>query len=379
MKTAIIGCGVVAKSHLRILARLYPGNRICLCDSDEERVSQLATEAAADSWFTDFDRLLESERPDAVHIVTPPSTHFALAEKALSSGCSVFLEKPATETEQECTKLFELAEKCGKTLCCDYSTLGMPVVEKAINEIRSGLYGRLVAVHCNFAGSEGRQRIPYADPAHWAYRLPGGVLQNMADHPASLLIAAMDSVSSWDVRFLQRNLLPFDCSDLMHVSLFNEDQAGSFTLSLGHGCNERRAQFLLEGGTISIDLGRQLYSSIKSRGPQPFVKKAATGISEAWFLSSGTLKNAVLGLSGRLQRDPGIARLMDNFYKVLLNEEEPLISRDRVIQLTRLFDGVWQAKGVGPLDSVKTRGLSIMTGSEEGSVFQIRPRAVVGG
>lgn len=218
--------------------------------------------------------------------------------------------------------------------------------------IGSGSLGRVVAVHCTFAGSEGGGMIQYKDPHHWAYRLRGGILQNMIDHPLSLALSALDPVDRHHLTVNRRNILPYGCPDLMHLSLANDHQVGSVTLSLGHGCNERRAQFILEGGSIVIDMGRQLIGSIQGRGPQNFVKKALSGVSEGVAFAGGTVGNMVKAVRGKLARDPGIAAIMQNFYQAMESGEPLIVRHETVLAMTGLLDDVWKEVGYTPSSSL---------------------------
>jgi len=38
--------------------------------------------------------MLDVEKPDVLHITTPPQSHLTLAKQAVAAGCHVFLEKP---------------------------------------------------------------------------------------------------------------------------------------------------------------------------------------------------------------------------------------------------------------------------------------------
>lgn len=352
MKVAIVGCGVVAASHLRILKRIKPDAEILLCDPDKDKCLAFAKQYRVSGVFTDFGDLLEAEHVNTVHIITPPSTHTALAEQALLAGAHILVEKPITETSAEYKRLADLAEKEKLILCGDYSTLGMPVVMKAVQLIRSGLLGRLLAVNCSFAGSAGGGMIQYKDPHHWAYRLPGGILQNMIDHPLSLILSVMDSVEDQYAFVNRRNILPFDCPDMLHLTLRNRYQVGSLTLSLGHGCNERRAQFILEGGSIMIDMGRQLFSFNRGSGPQNFVKKALSGISEGFAYAGGTVNNIFLAVLGKLTRDPGIARVIDNFYKAVETGEPLFVRHEVLISMTKLLEELWNEVNYQPVGSL---------------------------
>ena len=345
MKVAIIGCGSIAGSHVAYVKKSVPDAQIVLMDSDRSRAEFLASKWSIVDAYSDLDLMFSKVRPEAVHILTPPKTHFQLAAKALRSGCHVLIEKPVTETVAQFSEISALATKTNKILAVDYSTLGMPVVVKALRVIDSGELGRLISVHCNFACSWPGNTIPYADPNHWAYALKGGVLQNMADHPASLVLKAMNPIEESIISFTSHNLLPRNNPDLLHVCVKNDQQIGSFTLSLGHGCAERRAYFLLEKGSIMIDMSKQLFHLTKGQGPHNFIQKGVFGAAEGKAMILGTIGNIVNVMFGKLQKDPGIANIVDNFYKTIAGKEKLQVSYELALAVTTLLENVWEEMG----------------------------------
>ncbi|MFQ5651313.1 MAG: Gfo/Idh/MocA family protein [bacterium] len=341
MKIVITGCGLIADTHVRALEQVQPGARILLCDRDRSRAEALARKWSLKAVHTDLAALLASEKPDAVHIVTPPPTHATLATQAIRAGCHVYVEKPVTETRASFEKLAALAAKKQVVLYPGYSTLGMPVVLRLKREMAGGRFGRLIAVHCTFGCSWPNNRIPYNTPDHWAYALKGGILQNMIDHPASLVLDLLAPIKHHKILVGRRNVLPYDCPDLLHVALENEDQVGSFTLSLGHGSADRRAHLLFEKGSVTVDMGRMLFTATEGRGPHNFVKKAASGLQEGLAQITGTFGNAWQTVRGKLRKEPGITNLIENFYANIAGQAERLVRDETVLEVTHLLDVIW--------------------------------------
>jgi predicted dehydrogenase len=94
-RVAIVGTGGAVKSHLEALAAA--GERVAVVaavDIVESRVRAVCEEAGIPRWYTDTERMLAQERPDLVHIVTPPGTHFELILACLGAGAWVYCEKP---------------------------------------------------------------------------------------------------------------------------------------------------------------------------------------------------------------------------------------------------------------------------------------------
>ena len=342
MKVALIGCGRIAPTHLRVLKEVVPEAEVYLCDVNRSQAEKLSTKWAVQGIYTSLDDLLSSRKPHTVHILTPPQTHAALAEKAIQADCHALVEKPMTETAEELAKLAETARKRKRVLAGNFSTLGMPIVQRARQQINSGDLGRLIAVHCAYCASWPGNTIPYGDPSHWSYTLKGGVLRNWADHPASLMVSVLDSIEEYKTTVAHRNILPFDSPDLLHVAVKNRDQIGSFTLSLGHGNTDIRAHFLLEGGFITLDLRRMLFSLVRMQGQQKMIQRALSGILEGSSLISGTLNNILGMVTKRLQREPGIFHVIKNFYETIVLEKEPLISHELMLAITGLLEGVWK-------------------------------------
>jgi len=341
MKIGIIGCGKIAEAHARAIKKMMRNVQLYLCDINRENAESLATLFGAQGIYINLEELLSKETLDTVHILTPVYGHFEIAEKALLAGCHIYIEKPATETIVEYKKLCGLAKSKGKIICAGYSALGMPAILKARKEIASGTLGRLIAVHCDFMCSWPNNIIPYGDPNHWSYSMKGGILQNMADHPASLVIDAMDGIQEHNMFFSRRNVLPNDCSDLLHVALQNQDQVGSFTIYLGQGNAHRQVQYFLEKGTIIVDMTRQLVSFIRNQGPLNFIKKTLTGINMGWDFAGGSVCNILRVIKGSLQRNPGIVNLIRNFYSTIHGEEELIVKYSTVVQIVSLLEDIW--------------------------------------
>ena len=72
---------------------------------------QLCERFAVKQQFSDLDEMLETARPDVIHITTPPQHHFEAAKLCLDAGCHIYVEKPFTVNEQEALELVALAEE----------------------------------------------------------------------------------------------------------------------------------------------------------------------------------------------------------------------------------------------------------------------------
>ena len=93
LRVAVVGCGSIGGRHARNLRTLGVAH-VALCDLDASRAARLAGELDDALVSVDLEALLTRHRPHAVLVCTPPSSHLAVATRALEAGAHVFCEKP---------------------------------------------------------------------------------------------------------------------------------------------------------------------------------------------------------------------------------------------------------------------------------------------
>lgn len=110
MKIGLLGAGHLGKIHLKCMLATTCWEVAGFYDPDPEQAASVQKQYPVHR-FTSMDDLLAAV--DAVDIVTPTPTHYALASRALKAGKHVFIEKPVTQTTAEGRRLLALAEKMG--------------------------------------------------------------------------------------------------------------------------------------------------------------------------------------------------------------------------------------------------------------------------
>jgi predicted dehydrogenase len=127
IKLAIIGCGGIARAHLRgyiEIKRHEPElfKFVAMCDPVEERANSFAEEASqAQSEkihiYTDIDEMLRNEELDAVDICTPHGLHHIHATKCMEAGAHVLLEKPVGVTIKAAKVIVEASKAFQQDSC----------------------------------------------------------------------------------------------------------------------------------------------------------------------------------------------------------------------------------------------------------------------
>lgn len=123
LRVGIIGCGGIAGGkHLPALAKLEPVKLVAFCDIVEDRASAHADKfgVSGANVYKDYQKLLEKEKLDVVHVLTPNISHSDITVAALEAGCHVMCEKPMAKTADGARKMVAAAKKTGKKLTIGY-------------------------------------------------------------------------------------------------------------------------------------------------------------------------------------------------------------------------------------------------------------------
>jgi predicted dehydrogenase len=106
IRIALIGTGAIAQAqHLPAIRALgSDAELVAVADADGRRGAEFAQRHGVAATYTDVNVLLEEQRPDLVHVCTPPSTHADLSISVMRSGAWVYCEKPP------CVSLAQLDE-----------------------------------------------------------------------------------------------------------------------------------------------------------------------------------------------------------------------------------------------------------------------------
>ena len=194
-RAAIIGCGDVSTVHLAALATTSDVELVGVCDTDPERLAA-ATESHGVPGFADHLALLESVRPDVVHVCTPHSQHASVSVDCLQREVHVILEKPVAHTLAEAERLIEVADPCTAKIAVCFQNRYNTTSQALHRLLTSGELGTVRAAAASVLWH--RTGDYYADRpwrGSWAGG-GGGVLMNQAIHTVDLLQWLMGDVTS---------------------------------------------------------------------------------------------------------------------------------------------------------------------------------------
>jgi predicted dehydrogenase len=143
IRMAVIGYGYWGPNVVRNFSSTEGVEVVSMCDINPDMLSKAKRAYPHIEVTSDLNSLLSAPYIDAVAIVTPVTTHFDLAKKALLNGKHVFVEKPFTQTAAQAEELIELGEKKNLKIMVDHTFLFTGAVRKMKEFIDNGTLGRL--------------------------------------------------------------------------------------------------------------------------------------------------------------------------------------------------------------------------------------------
>ena len=143
LSMGVIGYGYWGPNIVRNFNSISSAAVTTVCDMEQSALYRVKKNYAGMNTTRNCDEILQSPGIDAVAIVTPVSTHYDLAKKALLNGKHVFIEKPFTANSAEAEELIELAEKKNLTIMVDHTFLFCGAVKKIKQLIEADTLGEI--------------------------------------------------------------------------------------------------------------------------------------------------------------------------------------------------------------------------------------------
>ena len=143
IRIGVVGYGYWGPNIVRNFNNTEGLKIVSVCDIDPEKLKRARKAYPNIELTSDPNNILSSPNIDAVAVITPVSTHFDLARKALQNDKHIFVEKPFTYTTAQAEELIELAAKKNLKIMVDHTYLFTGAVRKMKELIDKGTLGNL--------------------------------------------------------------------------------------------------------------------------------------------------------------------------------------------------------------------------------------------
>jgi nucleoside-diphosphate-sugar epimerase/predicted dehydrogenase len=323
IRIGLIGCGRIARVHLRHLRALPQVRVAAVCDVDAERARAFAAEAEGAEAVSDVDALLRAGL-DAVHVLTPPTSHADTAVTALERGMHVLVEKPMATTAAAAARMQTAAAAARRLVCVDHNRLFDPVIVRARQMIETGALGTLVSAEA-YQGVNVQEGGPAAAPlAMWL---------NLAPHPLYLLRAFIGEIGEW-------HALAGPLGEIRAV--LRGGRALGF-LCFSPGATPYLNALTLHGtkATLHIDLNTMTLVQRRTRRLPSMLAKAALNVDVGMQLFASTARTTLQVATGRMGTYPGIGEVVRRFYEAVATGGPAPVGAEDGHAVVTLLEGLW--------------------------------------
>ena len=186
VKCAVIGLGAIHMNHIRAIRKLENVRLCAVCDIDQPLLLRKQEEFGC-AGYTDFKEMLQKEKPDVVHILTPHYLHAPMAIYCMEAGADVLVEKPMGMNSRETAEVTSAAERTGRRLGVCFQNRYNPTSRRIRELLDSGEAGELISAKMTVTWDRDEA---YYGQAAWRGTWDqegGGVLINQAIHTLDLM------------------------------------------------------------------------------------------------------------------------------------------------------------------------------------------------
>lgn len=341
INVAIVGCGVVASSHLAAWRRIPYAKVAAVCDTNRKRVEKSARNWKIPQSFTSVSKMSNSKEITLWDICTPIETHKDLANQAMKNGFDVLIEKPLAITSRNAKEIVECQKATGKKAGVIHNWLFEPPILNALSIIKQGQIGETISAHISVLHTNDEPMT--ASKVHWSHKLPGGRFSEMLIHPIYLLRCFLGDVEVENIRVSKVGEYPWMKSD----ELFATFRAGRKLAGTYVSFNASRNSIFIDvfgcEGIIRLDIINATINVLPRLKLERF-SKARDSLRQAVQLSTSTLKNALKILSR--QWFDGHEMCIRLFAESLINDREPPVSVQEGYACVKVLEDAYKRIGL---------------------------------
>ncbi len=165
VKVALIGCRSMGYADLSAFLDYPETECVALCDVDDEWLDKRAADVEKRTGkkvphlYKDWRRVIDNKDVDVVIIGTPDHWHCLPTVWACQAGKDVYVEKPLSNTIEECNLMEKAARKYNRVVQVGQWQRSDPHWDEAANFLKAGHIGRIRTVKV-WAYQDGKPTLP---------------------------------------------------------------------------------------------------------------------------------------------------------------------------------------------------------------------------
>jgi len=141
-KSAMLGCGGRARGHAQAYEHVTKTQLAAVCDMNEERLHPFAEQFSIPQKYTDIHEMLDTEKPDLLHVVTQPNLRVELLTVAHEHKVpAVIVEKPLALDVDDFNAINELSKITTTKMCVNHQLRFHPKLLELLRDVEDGKIG----------------------------------------------------------------------------------------------------------------------------------------------------------------------------------------------------------------------------------------------
>lgn len=337
INVGVIGTGGIASNqHMPALEKQPDVKILAVCDVNEQSAKNAAERFNVPHMFTDYQKLLEMDEIDAVHVCTPNIFHMPPTVDALNAGKHVMVEKPLARNAVEGAQMVEAAKRNGKKLMVAQNMRFTPEAQTLKRFIDAGELGEIYFAR---VWALRRRGIPSWGVFTDKEKQGGGPLIDIGVHALDLTLYLMGHpkpVTTSGQAFTKIGNTPGHVGvwgPWDHTKYTVEDYAAGF-IRLDNG-----ASIILES-SFAANLGDERMNStlLGTKGG------ADTSPLKIYGEQYGTLIDIT---PAHMPKWSAYEAEVRGFYDAIQNDTEPPVTGEQALNVMKILDGIYKSSDDG--------------------------------
>lgn len=336
VRVAVIGMGM-GRNHAVHFRDAPEADLIALCDVDEQRLAEVASETGPRRTYRRWEDVLADPEIDAVSVVLPNSLHAPVTLAALESGKHVMCEKPLAMNAAEAEQMVATARRLDRKLMVHFNVRFTRTAQAVKRAIDDGHVGHIYYARSIWHRKRGIPRL-----GGWFTQKAmagGGVLIDLGVHRLDLALWLMGYPKPVSVTGVTYDLLGKELAEREGKRFEVEDLAAAF---------------------IRFDNGATL--SLETSWASNTEKREDQNVQFFGTIGGAVIRNTDEGYSfeARIIKDEfGELKYWDpephepletaqqHFCRSILNNTEPMAPGEQGLTVMRLLDAIYTSAASG--------------------------------
>ena len=226
VKCGIIGCGVIAPTHIAGIEAIPNAELVALCDIVPEQLNKRADKYNIAKRYLDYRDMLADKEIDLVHVCTDHASHCQIVIDALNAGKHVICEKSAGRVDADLEAMANAAKAHPELVSSGIFQHRFVKQNCALKElVESGKFGQMIMVNLSFCCLRTNE---YYEKDAWRGTFDGeggGILINQAIHHLDQL-----RFTFGDIKYVTAV-----SGNLAHQGVIEVEDTAMFTMEFANG------------------------------------------------------------------------------------------------------------------------------------------------